>query len=113
MFGVRQQLVLARYWLEHMLSMPFIDDFHTGADAFSFFYIVRPCVATNRSIYGKRLVCSYAFQRSQNIKDYVNPVQIENFDLAHKLASQASKSGVSYDADGEHYTGQSLLSAEM
>lgn len=76
------------------LRDPFVDDFHTeklgGTKTFNFFYILRPCVRADRSIYGSRRVCSYAFKRTKIIENYTNEMALDQRKLRAKLAVQGA-----------------------
>ena len=77
------------------IADPFVDDFNTeeigGTDGFSFFYLVRPCLQANKSIYGARRRCSYAFARTKTIENYVNNVALEKQSLKAELAEHGSR----------------------
>ena len=75
---------------------PFVDYFHTegigGADGFNnFFYLVRPCLKADKSIYGGQRTCSYAFARTETIRGYVNNIAIGKQAHMSDLAEQRSR----------------------
>ena len=78
------------------VANPFVDYFDTkglgGAGGFyNFFYLVRPCLKTDKSIYGRRRTCSYAFARTDTIKDYVNEIAVAKQAHMADLAEQRSR----------------------
>ncbi len=75
------------------ISTPFVDDFGTeqGDNLASFFYLVRPCLFGNNSIYRGRRVCSHAFARTEVIAGYVNPIVSAQHDNRAKLAQRRTR----------------------
>ena len=77
------------------MATPFVDRFGTekfgGTDSFSFFYLVRPCLNHKNSIYGARRMCHYAFARTETIRNYVNPMVIENMKLRTELVHKRAR----------------------
>lgn len=77
------------------VANPFVDEFNTekigGTDSFSFFYLVRPCLTADKSIYGGQRTCSYAFARTKTIENYVNKVAVEKQALRADLAAQRAR----------------------
>lgn len=76
-------------------SVPFIDDFNTETigykGGFNFFYLVRPCLFANNSIYRGKKICSRIFVHTNTIKGYINNVAKEKLELRAKLAAQRTR----------------------